>query len=228
MNGVHDMGGMHGFGRVKREENEPVFHADWEKTVVAISRMAGALGITNIDESRYGIEQMDPAKYLTSSYYERWLDRSIRNLIAKGIVDPGELEERVARIESDPSLPLPPPPGSGESTSLLSQVRAGRNYKRPGPEPTFRVGDQVITRNIHPRGHTRLPRYARGKRGVVNAVHGAYVFPDTNAAGLGEQPQPLYTILFLAEELWSDAAEPNATVCLDLWESYLTRVKSEE
>src|SRR5215208_2423306 len=130
MNGVHDVGGRHGFGRVRRGESEPVFHAEWGKAVVAISRMAGALGITNIDESRYGIEQMDPAKYLTSSYYERWLDRSIRNLIAKGVIEPGELEDRVARIESDPSLPLPEPPRSGESTSLVSQVRAGRSYKR--------------------------------------------------------------------------------------------------
>jgi nitrile hydratase subunit beta len=223
MNGVHDMGGMHGFGRVQREENEPVFHADWEKTVVAMSRVAGALGITNIDESRYGIEQMDPAKYLTYSYYERWLDRSVRNFIDKGIIDPAELQARIAEIESDPSLPLPTPPNAIEPTSLVSQVRAGRSYKRPGPEPTFEVGDRVMTRNIHPRGHTRLPRYARGKQGVVNAVHGAYVFPDTNAVGLGEQPQPLYTVLFRAEELWSDAAEPNATVCLDLWEPYLER-----
>jgi nitrile hydratase len=221
MNGIHDMGGMHGFGRVVREEDEPVFHADWEKTVVAMSRVAGALGITNIDESRYGIEQMDPAKYLTYSYYERWLDRSIRNFIAKGVIDAAELEARVAEIRANPEAPLPEPPATDGVAAVVNQVRAGRNYKRSGSEPVFQVGDRVTTRNTHPRGHTRLPRYARGKHGVVKAVHGAYVFPDTNALGLGEQPQPLYTVLFRAQELWADSAEPNSTVCLDLWESYL-------
>jgi len=226
MNGIHDMGGMHGFGRVRREENEPVFHEDWEKSVVAMSRVAGALGITNIDESRYGIEQMDPAKYLTSSYYERWLDRSIRSFIDKGIIDPDELQARIAQIEENPNAPLPVATDSDTVSSLVSQVRTGRSYKRPGADPKFRVGDRVTTRNIHPRGHTRLPRYARGKHGVIDSVHGVYVFPDTNAVGLGEQPQPLYTVRFAAQELWTDAAEPNSTVSLDLWESYL--VTNEE
>ena len=221
MNGIHDMGGMHGFGRVVREENEPVFHADWEKTVVAMSRVAGALGITNIDESRYGIEQMEPAKYLTSSYYERWLDRSIRNLIDKGVISRDELEARIEQIQSNPDAPLPAPPSTDGVATVVGQVRTGRNYKREGSAPIFSAGDRVVTRNAHPRGHTRLPRYARGKHGVIDAVHGVYVFPDTNAVGLGEQPQPLYTVLFEAQELWADSADPNSTVCLDLWESYL-------
>jgi nitrile hydratase len=221
MNGIHDMGGMHGFGRVVREDNEPVFHADWEKTVVAMSRVAGALGITNIDESRYGIEQMDPAKYLTSSYYERWLDRSIRNFIDKGVISRDELEARIAQIQANPNAPLPEPPSTDGVATVVGRVRAGRNYKRKGSAPMFSVGDRVVTRNAHPRGHTRLPRYARGKHGVIDAVHGVYVFPDTNAVGLGEQPQPLYTVLFQAHELWADSADPNSTVCLDLWESYL-------
>ncbi|MFN0070725.1 MAG: nitrile hydratase subunit beta [Chloroflexota bacterium] len=222
MNGIHDMGGMHGFGPIRREENEPVFHADWEGTVVAISRVAGALGVTNIDESRYGIEQMEPARYLTASYYERWLDRSIRNFIAKGVISERELDAWIARLQEDPSTPLPTPPNPQAASELIEKVRGGRNYKRPGPEPRYHVGDRVITKSSHPRGHTRLPRYARGKHGIIETAHGTYVFPDTNALGQGEQPQPLYTVRFTAQELWSDTAEPNSSVSLDLWESYLT------
>jgi len=221
MNGVHDMGGMHGFGPVKREEHEQPFHAEWEKIVFAINRVSGSQGLYDIDESRYGIERMKPGQYLTSSYYERWLDSAIRNLTEKGIIDRAELDQWIERISADPSTPLPESPSPDVAERLAGRIRAGRNYRREDAPPRFQVGDAVCTRNIHPRGHTRLPRYARGKRGVIAAVHGTYVFPDTNATGQGEQPQPLYNVRFKSSELWSNAAEPNTSVGLDLWESYL-------
>lgn len=224
MNGVHDLGGVHGFGRVQREENEPVFHAEWEKVVLSINRIAGAQGIWSIDESRYGIERMAPARYLAASYYERWLDAQVRNLMEHGVISQDELEARIAELERQPDTPLPEPPDPTLTERLAGAVRRGRRYQRPGPDPRFEVGEPVVTRNMHPKGHTRLPRYARGKRGVIQAYHGVYVFPDTNASGEGEQPQPLYAVQFEAAELWGEAAEPRSLVFLDLWESYMEKV----
>lgn len=220
MNGVHDLGGMHGFGPVRREENEPVFHAPWERLAVAITRVARAHGIYNIDESRYAIERMSPAAYLSSSYYERWLSSAERNLVDKGVITQAELEARIASLRERPDQPLP----EGDPAlveRLLQRARRPNSFERQGPTPRFEVGDRVVTRNMHPKGHTRLPRYARGKRGLIHAVHGVHVFPDTHALGLGEQPQPLYSVQFEAQELWADAAEPRSCVHLDLFEPYL-------
>src|SRR4051812_558520 len=107
MNGAHDMGGMHGFGPVVREENEPVFHEDWERTVYAINRAIRAQDIINIDESRHGIERMPPAEYLAASYYERWLSSLERNLVDKGVITQQELDERVALLREHPETPAP-------------------------------------------------------------------------------------------------------------------------
>ena len=223
MNGVHDLGGMHGFGPVRREENEPVFHAEWEGVIMAIVRATRAQGIYNIDESRYGIERMPPAEYLSSSYYERWLASAVRNLTEKGVISPEELDARTASLRQQPDAPLPPG-DPGVTRRILNGLRRRTSFEREGPPPRFKVGDAALTRNMHPKGHTRLPRYARGKRGVIRRVHGVFVFPDTNATGQGEQPQPLYSVEFEAGELWADAAEPRTRVYLDLWESYLEPV----
>jgi nitrile hydratase beta subunit len=221
MDGVHDLGGVHGFGPVAREENEPTFHAPWEAAVVAIMR--ATLGRSyNLDEFRHAVERMDPAHYLGSSYYEHWLDGIARVLTEKGVVSPDELEARTAFFQERPgasataALTAPPVvPTAALGMIPETSVREARET------PRFARGDVVVTRNIHPRGHTRLPRYARAKRGVIVAWRGTHVFPDANAHGLGEQPQPLYTVRFDACELWGDAAEPNHHVHLDLWESYL-------
>lgn len=222
MNGVHDLGGMHGFGPVRREENEPWFHADWEKHVFAIRRATMAQGLYNLDEFRHGIERMDPAHYLASSYYEHWLASVETLLIEKGVVTKEELDARTAFFREHPAAALP----EREDPALVDRVLAG------GPvigvaQPQrvtrcrFQVGDRVVTRNIHPKGHTRLPRYARGKRGVITRIHGLLPLPDANAHGLGEQPQPVYSVRFESTELWGDAAEPHTSVYLDLWEGYL-------
>ena len=220
MNGIHDMGGMHGFGRVEREDNEPVFHTKWEGRVMGISRACSVQRIFNIDEGRHAIERMPPADYLKSSYYERWLDRNVRLLVEKGVITREELERRMAQLASG-SDPAPPHQDPKLTDRMLRATRARTPYRRPGPPPRFAGGDRILTRNDAPVGHTRLPRYARGKRGVVDAVHGSFIFPDTNAHGQGEQPHTLYSVRFDAVELWGASAEPRAPVHLDLWERYL-------
>lgn len=222
MNGVHDLGGMQCFGKVVREENEPVFHADWERVIYAISRAMGYAGINNIDEGRHSLERMDPADYLGSSYYERWVDGRTRLLLEKGVITEKELDDRQAFFAEHPdttaaaTVQTSPPPAPPE------RVVTGAGYIRePMGSPRFVPGDRVVTRVTQPKGHTRLARYARGKHGIVERLHGTQVFPDAHAHGLGEQPQPLYSVRFDAAELWGDSAEPRQTVNIDLWESYL-------
>jgi len=221
MNGAHDMGGMHGFGPVVREENEPTFHAPWERTVYGMNRAIRARGIINIDESRHGIERMPPAEYLAASYYERWLSSLERVLAEKGIVSPEELAARTALLSEHPETPTP----QRDDPELERLMTAGPTmqelYQREGSAPRFGVGDRIRTRNTHPTGHTRLPRYARGKRGTIHAVRGSYVLPDSHAHGQGEQPQPMYTVYFEGDELWGPSSEPRERVYIDLWESYL-------
>ena len=219
MNGVHDLGGMHGFGPVEREQDEPAFHADWERVMVAIQRAAGVHGIYTIDEFRYGIERMDPAHYLSSSYYEHWLDGISRILLEKGVIAPDELDARTVYYAEQPEAPLPAAPATPATPPIARTPRTSR--REEAAPPRFARGDAVITRHDAPRGHTRLPRYARGKRGVIAALHGTHVFPDSNARGAGEQPQPLYSVRFAGEELWGANAEPRQVVHIDLWESYL-------
>jgi nitrile hydratase len=222
MDGVHDLGGMQGFGPVEREEHEPVFHAPWEAAVLAMMRASGGRGLFNIDEFRHAIERMRPAHYLSATYYEKWLDGITRLLIEKGVVSEQEMQARAAFFVARPEAPAtaalggPPPAGVPSHLGWLQPV-----VRQTGARPRFAPGDPVVTRHIHPRGHTRLPRYARGKRGVIHLVHGVHVFPDSNAHGLGEQPQPLYNVRFEAGELWGEGAQPNQRVHLDLWESYL-------
>ncbi|HEX6082808.1 MAG TPA: nitrile hydratase subunit beta [Methylomirabilota bacterium] len=222
MDGIHDLGGMQGFGPVEREENEPVFHAAWEAAVLAMMRAGGARGLFNIDEFRHGIERMAPAHYLRATYYEKWLDGVTRVLVEKGVIGAEELAARRAFFDQRPdarateavtgALPARVPANPGWVQDVIREGTAA---------PRFAPGDRVLTRQMHPHGHTRLPRYARGKRGVIHCCHGVHVFPDTNAHGGGEQPQPLYSVRFDAGELWGESAEPNQVVHIDLWESYL-------
>jgi nitrile hydratase beta subunit len=216
MNGVHDLGGMHGFGPIEREVDEPLFHAAWEARVRALATLVRGQGYYTIDAFRYGIERMTPAEYLRASYFERWLASTEYNLIQEGLLTGAELDARIALLHQDPDAV----PRQGAMAGPPPTPRE-QPLSPPPPASRFAVGDPVVTRNVHPKGHTRLPRYARGKRGAIQRLHGAQTFPDTNAHGLGEQPQPLYSVRFDARELWGESAEPKQTVDLDLWESYL-------
>ncbi|MEE9606603.1 MAG: nitrile hydratase subunit beta [Myxococcota bacterium] len=210
MNGIHDMGGMDGFGVVEVEENEPVFHERWEARVFGINLLALASGPANIDASRHAIERIEPDQYLTLGYYGRWLRALETRLVELGFLAEGELDARLEgrAVESPP----PPPPGEPPSPNARREIAS---------EPAFSVGQRVRTCNLQPRGHTRLPGYARARRGVVAIVHPAFVFPDTHAHGLGEQPEYVYSVRFEGRELWGERAEPSTCVHLDLFESYL-------
>jgi nitrile hydratase subunit beta len=215
MDGVHDMGGMHGFGKVEPEPNEPVFHAAWEGRCIALNRAMGYTGVWNIDMSRAAIEELPPQLYLTASYYKKWAIRLENMLIERGLVDADEI---AAGHALRPGKPL-------KRTMTADKVEAAFNrgkYGRPASAPArFKPGDRVRTRNIHPRTHTRLPRYARGKVGVIDALRGCNVFPDSVAIGQGENPQWLYTVLFDGRELWGENSDPTLTVSIDAWEPYL-------
>jgi nitrile hydratase len=216
MNSVHDMGGMHGLGPLVVEQDEPVFHQSWEARVYALANAVGAWGRWNIDAGRQQQERLPAADYLRASYYERWLMGLIENAVGYGLVTREEIE--TGR----------PAPGSARLTpplqaSMVTELRRRGSPKTRSVErqPRYRPGDAVRTRNIHPLTHTRLPRYARDKPGVILALHGAHVFPDSNAQFQGENAQPLYTVRFAARTLWGDAAAERDSVCIDLWEDYL-------
>jgi nitrile hydratase len=216
MNGIHDLGGMHGFGPIEREADEPRFHAAWEARVHAIAMLVLEQRYYTKDASRYGIERMAPAEYLRASYYERWLASLEYNLAHHGLLTRDELDVRVEFLRQHPDAD-PPRASVVQPSPQAPDAPQGS----PPAGPRFAVGDAVVTRNVHPVGHTRLPRYARGKRGVIQLVHGPHTFPDTNAHGLGECPQFLYSVRFEARELWGDSSEHREAVYLDLWDSYL-------
>jgi nitrile hydratase beta subunit len=222
MNGGHDLGGVQGLGRVEREENEPVFHSPWEKSVFGMLWATFGTGIYNLDEVRHGIERMHPVQYLTSRYYEHWLYTMEKNLIAKGYVTEEELDARTRQFLDNPDVPVPRKDNPELAERLAKLVYQGAPRSRHvDTTPHFRVGERVVARNINVTGHTRLARYLRGKRGVIEHVYDAYVFPDTNAHGHGESPQYVYRVRFEARELWGDTAESTQIVYVDLWESYL-------
>ncbi len=219
MNGIHDMGGMQGFGAIKIEHNEPVFHAAWQARCFSLNFTMGAWRKWNIDASRHAIERMAPADYLGQSYYERWLTKLVTLMLEHGLVTPEEVETgQPAAAAAKATPPLGP-------EAALRNMRKGRVSKRVvAAAPAFAIGDRVRTNTNSPSGHTRLPRYARGRQGDIILRHGAHVFPDSNAGGLGEAPQHLYTVRFAARALWGAEANPRDEVTLDLWESYLEAI----
>jgi nitrile hydratase len=213
-NAIHDMGGMHGFGPVVPEPDEPVFHAAWERRVPAMTRALGYAGLWTLDAFRAAQENLPPLTYLAASYYERWLRALERIVVAHGLVGEDELAGgRSLR------------PGIGLDRKLAAaavQRLLWPNYARPTNQAArFKEGDRVRARNINPNTHTRLPRYARGKTGTVEAVRGCHVFPDTAALGAGENPQWLYTVVFSARALWGEDADPAVSVSIEAFEPYL-------
>jgi nitrile hydratase beta subunit len=219
MNGIHDMGGMHGFGPIEREEHEPVFHQPWEGRVFAMQR---ATPVPIPGGSRNNIEHMDPSHYLTSSYYEKWLHARIKGCIDAGVLTAEELEARTAFYRDHPDAPVPQREDPAQVQRTLVALRTHRSpLRQVDIQPKFRLGETVRARNLHPSGHTRLPRYVRGKRGVVARFYGFFDLQDTMPPGVEPPPQPLYVVRFEAQELWGNAAEANSTLCLDMWESYL-------
>jgi nitrile hydratase len=216
MNGVHDMGGMQGMGPIQHEKDEAVFHAAWEGRIYGLNRAMRAFRKWTLDADRHALELLPPADYLRMSYYERWIGRLAAQVVKYGLVTKEEMESGR------------PAPGSPKATPSLT---ASSNFLSrglpssvdPKVRPLFKVGQSVRARNINPAGHTRLPRYARGKTGTIARDHGVYSFPDTNAHSLGEKRQHVYSVRFTARELWGAAASPRDFVHIDMWDDYLER-----
>ncbi len=217
MNGPHDMGGFAGFGPVLHEADEPVWHAAWEPRAFALVLAMGMTGQWNIDEARHARERLPAMKYWRSSYYEMRHHALVLQLIELGLVT--AMEEEAGRM----AVPAKPVKRVAAAEMIPAILDAGGPASRPSNRAQgFGIGETVRTRNINPQGHTRLPRYARGRAGEIVAVHGAHVFPDSNAHGLGEDPQWLYTVRFSARELWGK--DTKDAVCIDLWETYLEKL----
>jgi nitrile hydratase len=213
------MGGMHGMGPIDYEENEPVFHARWEARALAMNLAAGAWRKWNIDAGRHQIELIRASDYLRMSYYEKWTERLVELLVRHGLVTRAEISSG----KPEPGSPKLTPPLTPQMVGPA--IARGGSAKRPAQAaPRFREGQRVRARNINPGGHTRLPRYARGKTGVVQRDHGVFVFPDSNAQFLGEAPQHVYSVRFEARELWGNQASPRDSVYIDMWDDYLEPV----
>lgn len=227
MNGIHDMGGMHGFGPVPIERDEPLFHAEWERRMFGMAivmwRKMGSTG----PQLRGAIESLPPRTYLGSSYYERWLRSREPLLVGAGMFTTAELDARTRHFIANPG----DRPARRDDAAELHDTRTHLAGRYPPAldlpiEPAFSAGDVVRVRNINPAAHTRVPRYARGRVGTVGRYHGVHDFEDAHQ---GDSPgqQPIYSVRFQATELWGDAADGKGAVNLDMWESHLESVDSE-
>jgi nitrile hydratase beta subunit len=215
MDGVHDMGGMDGFGKVVPEANEPPFHAAWEGRVLALQRAMSYAGAWHIDMSRSAQEQLPPQTYLSVSYYKRWELAMETNVIERGLASADEIAAGHALREGKPL--------KRKLTRDIVQegMTRGSFYRQAQAPARFKAGDRVRARNIHPPTHTRLPRYARGRVGTVELVHGCHAFPDAVATDKGDNPQWLYTVVFEGRELWGPDCDRTIKVSIDAFEPYL-------
>jgi nitrile hydratase subunit beta len=219
MDGVHDMGGMHGFGRVLEPGCELVYHERWEPRVFAIQLLVGLQGLGAGPSGRAVREEMDPARYLAASYYERWLYSAEQRLLRKGTITPGEVERAMERLATEESVPEHHDAAMAER--MVAELRAIHPMDASPGDARFARGHRVRVKRMHPAGHTRCPRYARGAIGTIEAVRGADRLPDRSVYGDQVAPEPVYSVAFGSQELWGPSDEPAWTVLLDLWDSYL-------
>jgi nitrile hydratase beta subunit len=214
MNGIHDMGGMQGMGPIEYENDEPVFHAAWEARVHAMTSAMAATGKLK-GNLRAPIESLTAFEYLRMSYYERWLTSLTERMVAGGLVTRAEIENGRPAEGSAKSVPAL---SAADVPAFMRRIPPRRKDQVP---PRFQIGQHVRARNINPVSHTRLPRYVRGKAGTIERDRGVAALPDTNAYGLGEKPQHVYSVRFSARELWGEQAAPQDAVYVELWEDYL-------
>ena len=219
MDGVHDMGGMHGLGPVVVEGGDEVFHEDWEPRVFALDHLSNVRDLVGGPGGRAVGESMDPADYLQASYYERWLWGAERRLEAKGTITPGEVEAMMVRLASGEAVPMAE--DSQLAAAAVADLREGPPPMGIAVNPRFAPGDRVRVRRMHPDGHTRCPRYVRGAVGVVERVQGTDLLPDRAAYGLPAEPEPVYAVAFASRDLWGESDKPPWTVLLDLFDTYL-------
>ena len=225
MNGIHDMGGMHGFGKIPYEAEEPVFHEAWQGRVYAI-----AMHTRGVPKGlRYMVEKIDPTRYLAYSYYEKWMHAKIEGFLEDGGMTQAEFEERVAYFQANPEENPPVVTNPERVKKAVAATYRQQKVDPPQEEPpVFAVGQVVRAKNMHPLEHTRLPRYCRGKRGVIEEYYGYWRVDDTPPAGEEHAIEPLYRVKFAGRELWGAEAEANQFLYIDMFESYLTTVEGEE
>jgi nitrile hydratase len=198
-----------------------VYHDDWEGGVIAGILATIMAGLYNVYQFRAGIDDLEPLSYMSMGYYSRWLHTLEVNCVTAGVFTDDELESRLAQIAERPEAPLPPNADPRIAKELRTLVGHGASNARAVPtSPVFEVGSGVRGRTLPGARHVRIPGYAQGATGTVDVVHGAFVFPDTNLRGEGENPEYVYAVRFGARDLWPDGDE-HASVLVDLWESYL-------
>lgn len=222
MNGVHDMGGLECFGPIKTDPEE-LFHAPWEKDVLALTLAMGATRSWNLDESRSARESLPPDAYLSIGYYRIWLMGLEKLLVAHQLLSEDEIEQR--RVIDPPKKVANVLAAKDVASVLAKGAPVSRDVNT---SPAFSVGDKVVVRNRHLNTHTRLPGYIRNQTGIIHRIHGAHVFPDTHAVGQGEDPQWLYNVRFDAAELWGEARAQARAVHVDCWEPYLRASSNAE
>jgi nitrile hydratase subunit beta len=214
MNGIHDMGGMQDMGSIRPEKDEPVFHAGWEGRAFALDMAVD--GDWTLNAERHQIELIPPADYLRMSYYEKWMTSLVELMMKTGMVTRAEIDGGKA-IDGTTKA------GHVLSVAEVADLIAPKSSASPSglPAALFQVEQHVRAKNVNPVGHTRLPRYARGKLGTIARDYGVAVFPDTNAHGLGKKPQHVYSVRFSARELWGEQVSQRDSVYIDMWDDYL-------
>ena len=224
MNGIHDIGGKHGFGPIVPEADEPPFHAPWEGRMHGIAVTCQVTGVNSTPEQRTTIENMSPALYLSTSYYEKWLYAYEKILNDKSVVTTAELNKRVQeqadqRMVAHPDAPSNP---SAYAKKLRTVLYNGTPHDRPLDRPAkFKAGDHVRPKNINTVDHTRLPSFTKGKLGMIEVYHGAHCHHEALAAGKGDVPEHLYAVKFTGDELWGHDGRSTDAVYVDLFENYL-------
>ncbi len=218
MDGIHDMGGMDGFDDIHVEQNEPPFHEAWEGRVMALQRAMSFADAWNIDHARYAQERIRPDIYLAASYYQRWALAMETNVVERGLAGADELQVGHA-LRPGKALPR-----KFTADLVPEKLTRGTFYREPQAPAHFKIGDRVRTKNIHPKAHTRLPRYARGKVGAIERCQGCHMYPDSVASNLGDNPQWLYTVVFNGRELWGLDGDSNLKVSIEAFEPYLEAI----
>ncbi|KAB1190443.1 nitrile hydratase subunit beta [Haloferax sp. MBLA0076] len=224
MDGIHDMGGMHGFGAVPTSDDVQ-FHAQWERETYAMMKLLGMQGQFNTHQMRATVERMAPKVYLESTYFERWLTGIEDRLLEDGVLSQEELREAHSTVSDGTKT-------QRSDDDLVSLVRerfsADAFSNQTEIDPRFEEGDSVVAKNSHPFGHTRLPGYVRRARGSIRKYLGTFHLPDAAARGDTSVTEPMYSVGFDAAELWGDDAEGNGTIYIDLFESYLESPESND
>jgi nitrile hydratase beta subunit len=218
MDGIADLGGQEGWGRVKAPtRDEPVFAEPWEGRAFAVTLLTmGRVSGQNLDAFRHALERLDKASYFDDGYYGRWLNASELMLLDSAILAPGAVDARARNLAGE-SVPEPAVPEPAKPDYAPTAAGSLRTVDEP---PRFAVGERVRARATASPGHTRLPAYIRGHAGVVEMIQPAHLLPDTHAHFQGENPQHVYSVRFDSHELWGADAE-TFELTIEMFDSYL-------